>query len=299
MKKAIVFAGGGARGAAGARQALRLYSAGDRWILFSGESIGAVNAFGLAILGAVELCRVWSQDLGPDDIYRGGSWIDKLATLLGRRRGIYDMSPSLETLRQIALTRRIPEGQMVISTVCDLQTGARIDNLLTSETPTGSCVEKVFESTLVPLAHGARAGRWADGGISSTAPLAPVIRQGAEAIDVILLAPLTLDRWLPHGSAIDEAGRAVDILRRNLFYSDLELAALVNREPGPGKRFIPITIWIPIDSLAPWMDFSREAILQNMEARFRPATLEEAVQEIKAARLQALQESLSGIPAKP
>jgi len=112
---AWVFMGGGLNGPASSAQAVRVHGMGSRPSIYTGESIGAYLAYLTALSGPQEVDSMW-EGLTKPDFFNGGSWARKAAILLNLRRGLYDCTPGLETLRRFAAGRRIPPGVQVIIT---------------------------------------------------------------------------------------------------------------------------------------------------------------------------------------
>jgi NTE family protein len=296
MNRALVFAGGGSKGGYSASKALRLHNAGRRYSILGGESIGACNALLYAVAGPHALVGIW-PGLRAKDIYRGGGKIEQILTLAGAREGIYDMTPSLATLARLTAGRRILTDVRVIVTVTDLATGAMLEHTLTSDTPPSAVVEKVYQSCLVPLAHGARDGRYADGGVSATAPLGPAVRSGAEHVDVLLLDRLGIDPWAPTRKALEQAGRAVELLRENAYWKDLEGTVLRNRlatAGDPDYRRVEATLYAPQGELHGWMDWSPERSARWPAMTWDEYSLLDAYQLMKRRREEAVGASLAG-----
>ena len=299
--KALTLAGGGANGEAAACQVERMTKAGaGPWSVYSGESIGAANAYLIALGGAADVASEW-RGIYQQAIYRGGGFLDKVAVAIGKREGIYDMSPSIATIAKLANGRRLPAGLRVIVNVTDLKTGAMVENVLTRDTIPSSCVELVYQSCLVPIAHGARDGRWADGGISATAPLGPVVAAGASDVDVVLLDQIGYAPWSPTPKALDQGGRAIDILRDNAFFNDLQGTILRNKiaagPVGHGFRKVSATFHIPITPLPDWMDFSPRAKAVRRNAGFTRMDIDSVYAELQANRRRALAQSTGGLAA--
>ena len=277
---AFTFQGGGARGAGSTAAALRrVISDGNEPTIITGESIGAAVALIAAVRGFADAVRMWGDgSINPGVIYAGWKPLRALGVLLGKTRGIYDMSPALDSLERLTSGLRIPASTLVIVTVTDLFTGRREDNLLTADTPMSSCVEKVYQSCLVPVAHGARDGRWADGGISASAPLEIPVRYGATKVDVFLTERLGTSSW-SGGKPLDEAARAITVLRENLFLRDLEATERVNIAPTGSERRVTARLHEPEEIVGGWMDFKPETLRKWLAVKYRPWGLRQAILE--------------------
>ena len=288
---AAVFEGGGFNGAASQRRYTQ--TAREDVSLYSGDSIGAVLAYLNAIDDPATVDGYWDQ-MSAKDLYRGGSWLDKALTLAGRRRGIYDMRPSLDTLRELVRGRRIRPGVTVAVTTADLRYSVRRVVHLTAKTPADECIRWVYRSTLVPVAHGADENRWADGGVYGAAPIAPVVDLGADHVDVYLLNPIGVSGRWDGGNAISEASRAVDSMREALIARDLEATHARNVLPLPGDRDISITVHEPLSALPGWMDASKPALSLRRAIKWQALTLNEAMVLQSAREAEAERRSLAG-----
>ena len=151
----------------------------------------------------------------------------------------------------------------------------------------------------MPLAHGARDGRYADGGVGAMAPIGPAVRQGALQLEVCLLGRAGTERWTPSLKAVDQAGRAVEILRDQLYWSDLDATVTRNRLAAASRNTsyqqIDGRTWEPLDVLPGWMDWSEAAKRRRRVARFRllGSTLDQAHIELERRRVTALAASLA------
>ena len=289
MIKALTISGGGANGEAASAQIARLAKPAEPWSIFTGESIGAAQAYMTALDGPAAALRFWDA-IKPSDIFRGGGWLEKAATGLGLRHGLFDMEPARKTLAKLAAGRRLPAHIRVVVTVTDMVTGALLPFELNRDTPPALCVERVWRSCLVPLAHKIPGGRYADGGVSFTAPLAPAIGAGADHVDVILLDRLGTSEWAPTEDVLPLAGRAIGILRENLFWADLQGTWLRNQLSD--YRKITASYYEPDHALPPWMDFEPQAKQRRRLMTFTGRTLDETYWLVKALRDNALAKSL-------
>ena len=153
------------------------------------------------------------------------------------------------------------------------------------------CVERVWRSCLVPLAHQIPGGRYSDGGVSFTAPLGPAVNAGADHIDVILLDRLGTGTWEATDKPLPLAGRAVSILRENLFWTDLQGTHL--RNGMPGYRPIEATYWEPDHQLPDWMDWGPVAKQRRRGMTFTGRALGQTYAVVGALRDRALARSMT------
>lgn len=300
MTLAVEFAGGGAKGqASNGWYAAQWPNRDQTPPLLGGESIGAVQAYGIATVGAGAMGGLWDR-ITPDMVYKGsGGALDRLLTVVGIRDGIYDMSPALETILKETAGRRIRPGTRVVVTFYDLEHQAFRDAVLTTDTSPRSCAEIVLRSCLVPLAHAIPDGRYVDGGVGGTAPVGPLVRQGATDIRVCLLHPAGPNHWPPSTGPMALAARTVECIREEGHFLDLERTALRNRlarlEPSGLWREVAVEHVEPAESLGDWMDFSEPAKRLRRAARFQVVgrSAEETWTELKRRRALALAASLA------
>jgi predicted acylesterase/phospholipase RssA len=295
---ALSLQGGGMKGGAQAVHMERLEAErGVPWSrekpfyrILTGDSIGAVNAYLYALGGSAELVRFWFS-VKRSDIMRGGGPIEKGATVAGIREGFWDMTPGLRTIERLAAGRRIPEGVKVVVSTVDECWGNVVNHVLTSELPAEVCCELVYRSCLVPLAHGARHGRWVDGGVGAAVPIDPAIKEGAEHIHVILLDRAGVDYWAPTKKAIAQAGRAIEILRDQLFWEAIQRVATYNEiarlDPNSRLRIITLDFDEIASPLNDWMHLGPEAHRLWREARFIRRPMGEFLAEFRARRAAA------------
>jgi predicted acylesterase/phospholipase RssA len=297
-RRALVLQGGGMKGGAQAVQLERLeLERGAPWdparphySILTGDSIGAVNAYLYALGGAAGLVRFWFS-VKKGDIMRGGGPIEKAATVAGIREGFWDMTPGLHTIQRLAAGRRIPEGVKVVVSTVDECWGTVTNHVLTSELPAEVCTELVYRSCLVPLAHGARHGRWVDGGVGAAVPIDPAIAAGADHLHVILLDRAGVDYWAPTKKAIAQAGRAIEILRDQLFWEALLRVANYNdtaqTNPASGLRVIDLDFDEIASPLNDWMTLGPEAHRLWRESRFVRRSMGEFMAEFRARQAAA------------
>jgi predicted acylesterase/phospholipase RssA len=297
-KVALTLQGGGMKGGAQAVHMERLeLERGVPWdarkpfyTILTGDSIGAVNAYLYALGGAAELVRFWFN-VKRSDLMKGGGAFEKATTVAGLRQGFWDMTPGLRTIQRLAAGRRIPEGVQVVVSTVDECWGNVTHNVLTSELPAEVCTELVYRSCLVPLAHGARHGRWVDGGVGAAVPIDPAIKAGAEHIHVILLDRAGVDYWVPSKKAIPQAGRAIEILRDQLFWESLLRVATYNEvarlDPHSGLRVITLDFDEIASPLNDWMTLGPEANRLWRESKFVRRPLGEFLAEFRGRRAAA------------
>jgi NTE family protein len=292
VKTAAVFMGGGFNGEASAHEWARLWASGFRTTLASGESIGAVNAYCAMAMSPDALLGLWSG-LDGKQVFRGGGGLDKVLTAAGLAQGVFDMRPALEFLRALVSRYRLPLGCEVVATKTNLRTGALIERTITRGTPPETAARWIWRSCLVPFAHQTD-GVWCDGGVSASAPLGPVVSRGASEVEVILLDTPGTNHWVPQKGAVSKAGRAITILRENLFYEDVQNTLLRNDLAAlndPRFRLINGTFRVLARPLPDFMDLSPEARRARREAHFRSYRLPQFATLLRGLRDEARREA--------
>lgn len=290
--------GGGAKGVWALKVLSDIEAAEGPFDGYSGESIGAIAAVVAGTAGARDGLEEWLDRVGPREIYRGGGLVEKIAVALGKRNGVFDLGPGLETTRAIVAGRRIREGVRVTVTISDLLEGEFIEVDCRSDSSPDDVVAAAYRSCLVPVAHGAaldliasgrKVPRWADGGVLATTPLEPAFRAGADEVVVVMLSNVGPERIRPEKlkSPLVQAGRAVDLMRHRLLLADLTLADRINRHPLPelGERRIKIRLFRPRSWLGEWMDFSREANVGRLAVQAEEISIEQACQAFRWRRV--------------
>jgi NTE family protein len=292
VKTAAVFMGGGFNGEAQAHEWARLWGSGFRTTLTSGESIGAVNAWCAMAMSPAQLLGLWAG-LDRGDVFKGGGGLDKVLTAAGLSQGVFDMRPALEFLRALVSRYRPPGGAEILVTTTNLRTGALVVRTITRETPPETAARWIWRSCLVPFAHQTD-GVWADGGVSASAPLGPVVSRGASEVEVILLDTPGTNHWPYQKGAIAKAGRSVTILRENLFYEDIQNTSLRNDLAAlndPRFRLVNGTFRVLARPLPDFMDLSPAARRARREAEFRPYRLPQFVNLLRGLREEARKEA--------
>ena len=192
-KRAVVFSGGGGRGAYECGVYKYLEEADLAPDILVGTSIGAVNAAAIASgKSAADLERAW-LDTRTGDIQR--FW------RLRRWGAIFDTSPWYRTLQRfIDFDNLSASDKRLMITATEVETGSLrvFDNQHTDLTPAhiiASCsIPLVYPWTKIDGYH-----YW-DGAVMANTPLAGAIDAGAEEVLVVLLSPvgaqqITAPRW--------------------------------------------------------------------------------------------------------
>lgn len=227
---ALVFSGGGARGAyqIGVYQALE--ETGFEPDLVMGTSVGAILATLVASgCTAEDIKELWLEACDSSffsyrrDVHRIHTWNhvrnnDKLAELL--EDGI-DWTAVRESPIELRFTA---------VDVCD---GERV--LFDNETATP---EALLASTAIPLVFPVQEvdGRplW-DGGLLTATPLQPAIEAGAEEIYAILNEPIDRPASAPPSNLAEALDRVIDIVNERALRKDLRRAMEINELVREGK----------------------------------------------------------------
>lgn len=253
--KALVLAGGGAKGAYQAGVIQQLIR--ERFDLVVGTSAGALNAVGYAHLGTNGLIDMWRGIKGRGDIF-SYSWLSW---------GVFSSKP----LRKIVSNaiKKPPQCDVWVSRVC-LESG----DLLYSK-PGDHCYEdSIIASCSIPGAiqpvkiDGLT---FVDGGVRENCPLKRAIDFGADEITVILCNPLSEKSWKDPGGMLPVASyviRAMDIAMHEMLVNDLDSVKRKNSDPN--KRNIKVRIYAPDKEPMDTLDFEpakiRDAILLGNSA---------------------------------
>ncbi len=190
MKKALILAGGGGRGAYQAGVWQYLTARSWRPDLICGTSIGAVNAAAIGSgLDADQIVHLWYK-YGRRRVYRL-AFRRFLTGMLTRRRyePMMDTAPMVKMLNEIINFDTLAQNpiKIVITAI----------NMATAElkyfTNRQITIDHLLASSAMPMLFPARliAGQpyW-DGGVMANVPVAPALEAGATEIIVVLLSPV-------------------------------------------------------------------------------------------------------------
>lgn len=248
--KALVLAGGGAKGAfqAGVMDQLR----GESFELVVGCSAGALNAVGHSHLGTHDLIELWRGIKSRNDIY-SFAWSG---------RGYFTAEPLRRLIRSvIAMPARIPVR------VCrtQLEDGA----LIYSRQDDHHYEDAIIASTAMPgvvvpvMVDGKTC---VDGGVVENCPLRLPIDMGADDITVILCNPLSERPWKDPGGpmpVVEYMIRAFDIAMHELMVHDIE--EMRRRNSLDYKRRIKARIYAPETEPMGTLDFKPDAIRRAID----------------------------------
>ncbi len=242
---ALVFSGGGARGAyqIGVYEALTEH--GFQPEIVTGTSVGAILATLVASrCPPSEIKRLWRKACEPGflpyrrDVYRLGSWTH-----------VRDNQVLEDLLREEVDWDAVRRSRVDLRfTAVDVATGERVT--FTNETATP---KTVLASTAVPLLFEPEPvdGRhlW-DGGLMTSTPLQPAIEDGATRIYAIVNEPVNRVAPDPPSSLAEAFDRVVDIVNQRALRQDLDRAQEINELVLSGQA-ADYWRYIEIDLIAP------------------------------------------------
>ena len=247
--RAIVHAGGGARGSFGAGVLCQLQTNFVYPDLIVGTSAGALNSAGYGSVGPVRLADAWGKITSWHDVYSVN-----YSAVMGMSDGLLDSSP----LRKII--------DNLVDTKCKrLKVFVTKTSLATSETVFGSnsdpdYLDTIQASTCIP-AIVSPVGGFVDGGVVCNVPIQRAMNEGCTDITVIMCSPFNkemIDPWQPtwkwfHG--IEIAARAIDIMEDEMMRTQIMDAQ---------KAGCKLTIYSPPTSFCGTLDFSQESIQKGI-----------------------------------
>ena len=288
MKRALVLAGGGSRGAfeCGAVDFL-VNEAGLDFDIFLGSSAGALNA---AVLGSArnyrelikqsrELRELWLNIRGNRSIYQKFGIInfilyDALYNPIGLRRLLSEHVDPAQLCSN-------PSKFIKIGTVA-IETGElffadsrrpELEPYFRDYILASASIPVYFPPVKIDGKH------WYDGGLRDITPLEAAFDERPNGIFVILTFPVNqyLEPILPevrYRGPFHALLRAFNILTSEISANDLQYARMINEHTRhfPGTRRIPIRIIAPTTALAgDLLEFDPEIIRQNIKKGFEAA----------------------------
>jgi NTE family protein len=301
MKRALVLAGGGARGAFEVGAAYQLIKERELWFdVVTGVSIGAING---SLLGQAtsqeqsvalieELKEAWYALKGNDDVYRqwypwAPEWLNAGLTLVNNKKSLYHLKPARKLIEAHVDPARLRDsGIEVRFGYVDFVSGRYVaasnrehPDLIGAITASGS-IPVTFPPVPLP---GDEEGL--DGGVRNATPLAsafealrlwpesdvpdemytviPSTRPRTEPVPE--LAGIEMKSWLKVGE------RAVNLMADEIHVNDVKHALEINElvkthcSPDPRYRYVDIKLIFPERSLGPGLTFDPKAIRENFE----------------------------------
>lgn len=239
-KIVAVGSGGGAKGCFPAGVYHQLDARGITFDAHYGTSVGALNAAGMAFVGAQGLKKLWHDIRGTSDVLRSNWW------QLCFKTGKYSTAPLRKTLEAIA-AGRTPTAEAVACYV-DLLTGA-IEYGYSSKPGKLSFLDAVMASASIPQSMEPVHGRYVDGGVREQTPLKQAIADGADEIYVLLCNPIKRDTLTWGGPKsvffrdLQLGLYAIDVMSHEVYLWDVA-ECLRRNESGEGRR-IDIHVYAP------------------------------------------------------
>lgn len=280
-KRALVLAGGGAKGSFEARLVWHLEEMGFTWDVVIGVSAGSLNGAKISSGQTRPLLSVWERSR-KEDIVTGGFNLWRAFQLATKRKNsLYDTDP----LRNLLWAEYHPDDTVIplVIGVADLEAG-------TYETFTvepgmsydkAEVVDYLMASSAVPVTYPPVRinGRpHVDGGVRNITPLADAIRFDPDQIIVIVAEPLELPaEEIDERYVVDIGGRTLRILLNEIIREDVQNVRRINKlvraaggeitdEEGRTWKEIDITVLQPTRPLGDGEDFSEAALRRRFDA---------------------------------
>ncbi|RKZ28841.1 hypothetical protein DRQ36_09845, partial [bacterium] len=220
-KRGLLLTGGGAKGAfqIGALKYIIGESVRD-YDIVSGFSVGALTG-AMVAQGDFELLHeVWAGIQSIRDIFGGN---------LRFYKGFLTMKPLRKIVEKLLDAEKLrSSGKRFFYFTVDLQNGLLVERDETSEPLTdwllaSATIPGVFQ----PVEIDGR--QYVDGGVMATNPLSPLIREGAEEIDIITCRPVS--DWKIEErveTLVEVAIRSLELIQAELVRVDIEKCRLIN-----------------------------------------------------------------------
>ncbi len=262
-KSAIVFSGGGARGAYSAGVALAFKEYRRFPAIVSGTSVGALIAAMVVSGEEEELVRVWKQ-LTPHKVYRKRRTLNFLLSFVSNYLypgfSAEPLGQLLEKHIDVQKIRKSPRHLLVTCYNQTLQQVERFDNY--SE----SLHRILLASTALPIIFPPvviNGHEYVDMGATQV-PLKPVIACGAEKIFVVL-SDHPDDYRKTVRNNLDWAIRVMHLAQRDNVLLDIELARRTNlAADGTGYKFVDVVVIHPSRALGlGFLDFHKRHHIQR------------------------------------
>jgi NTE family protein len=276
--KALVLSGGGARGAFQAGVLKRLiFQEDNRYDIFCGTSVGALNAAFLAQfaddemeIGLTELIKMWS---GLDKYKVYSSWPIFGIGLGVFKKSLYDASPLKALIKRNIHPENIEKVLRVVTS--SLTTG---DVTVFTEKDVGHILDAIYASAAVPgMFQPIQIGpEWfADGGIRDLSPISHAVDAGATEIHIINCSNLKVrPKDVSDYNSIKFFGRATEIMMNDILVSDLKVLNKINVEVEANlnqqKKYIRFKLIQPMQStiMGSSLAFDHDEIMDMIDAGF-------------------------------
>lgn len=272
--RAVVLSGGGAKGAYEVGALKYLLESGMRYDIFTGVSVGALNASYLAqfksedvMTGFVTLENIW-KNISNEKVYKSWFLFGQLAALW--KMSLFNSEP-LENLVSSMLNTDVLKSsgkKLLVGATC-LKTGEY--KLFDQNHP--DIIKAVIASSVFPgffCPVKIEGNYWLDGGVRETTPIMAAIQAGATHIDIISTVGKLIDNRFPDNpKTLDVAGRSLGLMADEIANADIKKAVLYNRliDAGveTGKKRISIRLVQPMINIAEdALDFQKDECVNRM-----------------------------------
>ncbi len=250
--RGVSCSGGGVLGSFEVGALHTLIHSGRTYDMFSGVSVGAINASFLAQYqnqkAAIDKLVEFWLSIDTSSVYKHWNCLMYLNALW--KPSIYDTSP----LRKLINTHIDPNNiiaagkRAFIGAASVTSEEYRVWNETSSNYIDAIMASSAFPAFLTPVLIDGQL--WADGGIKDTHNISSLIKAGCDEIDIISCVPV--QRFTDNLTSMKTAEvtlRALDVLTDEIAYRDLRMAAMWNKliELGyeTNKRKIKINILQP------------------------------------------------------
>ena len=262
-KTAIVFSGGGARGAYSAGMALAFKQCQQYPGIVSGTSVGALIA-AMVVCGEEEkLVEIW-RNLTPHHVYRKRATLNFLLSFISNY--VYpgfSSEPLGDLIKEHVNLEKIRQSPRHLLVTCYNQTLQQVERF---DNHTESLHTVLLASTALPLVFSPitmNGHEYVDMGATDV-PLKPVIAMGAEKIYVVLSDhPDDYRRAIRNN--LDWAIQIMHLAQRDSLLLDIELAKRTNlAAAGTGYKYLDLRIIYPSQPLGlGFMDFHKRHQIQK------------------------------------
>jgi predicted acylesterase/phospholipase RssA len=278
--KAIVFSGGGAKGAYEVGVAKRVLGA-RRYDVLCGTSVGALIASFLAQYptgseeqGAADLEALWAKIQGSD-IYEYWNFLGPVNILW--KPSLYSTAPFRRYIQTNLDPSRVASSgkRLRVSSVSILTGDRKIWTEKSEDLRVGvaasASVPVLFEPTAID------GDLFVDGGIQQNTPLTDAITAGATEIDIVLLDDKHPKGYLSTNPTAIEVGiRTISTISVGMQTLDMNVARLHNRllQSGVGdteKSIVKIRTLTPSTPLGHILDFSPSKIRERLNLGYEDA----------------------------
>jgi len=291
-KTAIVFSGGGARGAYSAGVALAFKQCQRYPGIVSGTSVGALIA-AMVVSGEEErLVEIW-RHLTPQQVYRKRRTLNFLLSFVSNY--VYpgfSAEPLAELIKKYVDVDKIRKSPRHLLVTCYNQTLQQVERF---DNHSESLHTMLLASTALPIIFSPvrmNGHEYVDMGATNV-PLKPAVAIGAEKIYVVV-SDHPDDYRRPIRNNLDWAINVMHLAQRDSVLLDIELAKRTNLVTnGTGYRFLDVTLIQPSHSLGlGFLDFHKRHHIQKAIE----LGLEDGLRLIKQTSLDhtAPQEKLAG-----